>query len=83
MTRELQEYYEALFDLFLQPGWKFLMEDMTATRERVENIRSITDDKSLYYNQGKLVALDKIVEFEKNARKTYEQLLEDDHADDA
>jgi hypothetical protein len=83
MTPELQEYYEALFDLFLQPGWKFLMEDFTADQKRIENIRQCVDEKSLYYNQGKLLTLDRIVEFEKNARQAYDDLMQEDYDADA
>lgn len=75
MEPELQKYYEDLFDLFLHPGWKHLIEDFTADQERIENIRNVTDSNGLYFNQGKLLILDRFIQFEENAKKAYDELL--------
>lgn len=82
MEPELQKYYEDLFDLFLHPGWKHLIEDFTADQKRIENIRHVTDTNSLYYNQGKLMILDRFIQFEENAKKAYDELTNPE-ADDA
>lgn len=82
MEPELQKYYEDLFDLFLHPGWKHLIEDFTADQKRIENLRHVTDANSLYYNQGKLMILDRFIQFEENAKKAYDELTNPE-ADDA
>ena len=74
MDQELQQYYEDLFDLFLHPGWKHLMDDFGDDQKRIENLRHVTDANSLYFNQGKLITLDRLLQFEENAKKAYEEL---------
>ena len=57
MNQELQKYYEDRFDLFSRQGWVDLMEDVEAMLDSMNNVSTITDEKSLQFRKGEISIL--------------------------
>lgn len=75
MTREDEQYYEAYFDLFLQPGWKQITQELSEILQayRIEDIK---DEIDLARVQGERSALFRLVNFESALKEAYESILE-------
>jgi len=75
LTREDEQYYEAYFDLFLQPGWKQITQELSEILQayRIEDIK---DEIDLARVQGERSALFRLVNFESALKEAYESILE-------
>jgi hypothetical protein len=76
MTPELQRYYEDRFDLFSQPGWTDLMEDIDNMLISLNNISTITDEKTLHFRKGEVSILTWLKTLKKVSEDAYEDLNE-------
>ena len=80
MKKEDEEYYEAYFDLFLQPGWKQLVTDLNESLDSYR-IEDIADADALKRVQGERAILSRLVTFEDSVKETYELILEAERAE--
>lgn len=76
MTPELQKYYEARFDLFSQPGWRDLMEDVDTMLDAMNNVSTIADEKSLQFRKGEISILTWLKTLKGVSERAYEDLNE-------
>ena len=76
MDQELQNYYEDRFDLFSRPGWRDLMEDIDTMLDAINNISTITDEKSLQFRKGELSILTWLITLKEVSERAYEDLNE-------
>jgi len=80
LKKEDEEYYEAYFDLFLQPGWKQLVTDLNESLDSYR-IEDIADADALKRVQGERAILSRLVTFEDSVKETYELILEAERAE--
>jgi len=78
MNDEIQKYYEDLFEMYSSDGWKALMKDLEDHAKQYNSIAHATDEKSLYFQKGRLDE----VNFLLNHEETMKQAYEDIHATD-
>lgn len=76
MTPELQKYYESRFDLMSKEGWKDLMEDIDTMIESLNNISTISDEKSLQFKKGELSILTWLRTLKEVSERAFEELNE-------
>jgi hypothetical protein len=76
MTPELQKYYEERFSTMATVGWRDLMEDVERMIEPLNNISTITDEKSLQYRKGELSILTWLKNLKQVSERAYEDLNE-------
>ena len=76
MTPELQKYYEARFDTMSTQGWKDLMEDIDTMIESLNNISTISDEKSLHFKKGELSILTWLRTLKEVSERAFEELNE-------
>ena len=76
MTPELQKYYEDRFDLFSQPGWRDLMEDVEVMLQAMNNVSTIADEKSLQFRKGEISILVWLKTLKGVSERAYEDLNE-------
>jgi len=74
VTPELQRYYEDRFDLFSQPGWIDLMEDVDNMLASMNNVSSIPDEKALQFRKGEISMLTWLKTLKKVSEDAYEDL---------
>jgi hypothetical protein len=76
VSPELQKYYEARFDLMSKEGWKDLMEDIDTMIESLNNISTISDEKSLHFKKGELSILTWLRTLKEVSERAFEELNE-------
>ena len=76
MNKELQTYYEERFSTMATIGWRDLMEDVERMIEPLNNISTITDEKSLQYRKGELSILTWLQNLKQVSERAYEDLNE-------
>jgi hypothetical protein len=76
MNQELQKYYEDRFDLFSRQGWVDLMEDVEAMLDSMNNVSTITDEKSLQFRKGEISILIWLQTLKGVSERAYEDLNE-------
>ena len=76
MNQELQRYYESRFDTMATEGWKDLMEDIDTMIESLNNISTISDEKSLQFKKGELSILTWLRTLKEVSERAYEELDE-------
>jgi hypothetical protein len=73
MDKELQKYYEERFSMMGSVGWKDLTIDIESMIDSLNNIGSITDEKTLHFRRGEM----SILVWLKNLRGVSEQAYEE------
>ena len=76
MNQELQKYYEDRFDLFSRQGWVDLMEDVEGMLDSMNNVSTITDEKSLQFRKGEISILIWLKTLKGVSERAYEDLNE-------
>jgi len=76
MNPELQKYYEDRFDLFSRQGWLDLMEDVEGMLDSMNNVSTITDEKSLQFRKGEISILIWLKTLKGVSERAYEDLNE-------
>ena len=76
MNQELQKYYEDRFDLFSRQGWLDLMEDIEVMLDSMNNVSTITDEKSLQFRKGEISILIWLKTLKGASERAYEDLNE-------
>jgi hypothetical protein len=76
MSPELQKYYEDRFDLFSQQGWIDLMQDVDRMLESMNNVSTISDEKSLQFRKGEISMLVWLQTLKWVSERAYEDLNE-------
>ena len=76
--RNLQEYYEAMIEMFASPGWKFLTEDLQRVYDASYTIEGIETMEQLTFRRGQIDILKTIVAQPAVVRAAYDVLLEED-----
>jgi hypothetical protein len=71
--RELNDYYETMFDLHAHPGWELFMQDVQRYLAPREEIRTATPD-TLEYRRGEVSVLDWLLVQSTTLRAAYEQM---------
>lgn len=73
MTPDERHHYEALLDLFIQPGWRLLMAQVQNQQDILQGAwMSIKSPEELYRNQGKSSVLRDILNLEVSTLAEYD-----------
>lgn len=76
ITRELQEYYEAQFDMFASKGWKDMCEDLEGALVGLKDITTATSE-TLLNRQGRIAELSFIINRPAAFSQAYAQITND------
>lgn len=78
MDRDLERYYEELFDLFSRPGWQHLVDELTKGREIYNDISSCSNEAELRIRQGRVMEIDFVTSFPDYVQEAFDGLKEAD-----
>ena len=78
MDKELQEYYEARFDMMSSKGWKDLLVDVEKMIEERNNLMATKSLEELNLRKGQLDVLYWIKTLKQLSEESWEQLNEKD-----
>ena len=74
MDKELQEYYEARFDMMSSKGYKDLVADVETMIKATNNLISTQTLEELHFRKGQLDVLHWIRTLKKLSEESWEQL---------
>jgi len=80
LTLEDEKYYEAYFDLFVQPGWKQLTQELNEILSSYR-IEDIEDGSTLARVKGERSMLFRLTNFENALKEAYDSILESERAE--
>lgn len=81
--KDLQEYYEALFEMYGTPGWQKLMEDNDFMLRRHDTPRDVATIEQLHFRKGELAQMDWLGSHQSRTEQAYALALEDEGVDAA
>ena len=73
MDRETQEYYDNYFSLFIEDGWKQLMEDFDSNFTNINSVEATKDPNDMYFRKGQLNILSHLLNLESIINSNYEE----------
>ncbi len=76
MDHKLQKYYEERFSTLGSAGWTDLMEDVDTMINSINNLSSISDEKTLHFRRGELSILIWLKNLRGVSEQAYEELNE-------
>ena len=73
MDQELQTYYDNYFNLFLQEGWRQLMEDFGTNVSQINSVEATKDSEDLHFRKGQLNVLAHLINMENIISNNYDE----------
>ena len=80
IDQETEQYYNKYFDLFNNPGWKQLIEELKQNALVINSVEATKDQNDLYVRKGQLNVLAYILNFETTTNNNYDELTADDQS---
>ena len=78
IDQETEQYYNKYFDLFNNPGWKQLIEELQQNALVINSVEATKDENDLYVRKGQLNVLAYLINFEATTNNNYEEQTSDD-----
>lgn len=75
---ELQKYYEALFSMYGTPGWRMLMEDVSAMILQHDSLSGLETAEDLWNRKGMVSQMRWLAGHQSMCEAAYANLLEED-----
>lgn len=76
MTPELDKYYSERFSMMGSQGWRDLTIDIDSMIDSLNNIGSISDEKTLHFRRGEMSILIWLKNLRGVSEQAYEELNE-------
>ena len=77
MDKDIQEYYEARFDMMASKGWTDLLEDIQKMLDAYNKIERLTGVEDLYYAKGQLDILNWVINLKQTSEEAYRELTDE------
>jgi hypothetical protein len=77
MDKDLQEYYEARFDMMATKGWKDLMEDVDKMSITYNNLFEVSTEAELNFKKGQIDILLWLLSLKETSEQAWMELQED------
>jgi hypothetical protein len=77
VDKELELYYNNYFDLFRNPGWKQLIDDLKNNASVINNVEALKDEADMYFRKGQLQILASLLNLEDIINNAHEELNTD------
>ena len=77
MDKDLQDYYEARFDMMSTKGWKDLMEDVDKMSIQYNNLFEVSDEAQLNFKKGQIDILLWLLSLKETSEQAWLELQED------
>ena len=82
MDQETQQYYDTYFSLFINDGWKQLVEEFTSNVIQINSVEATKDADDMFFRKGQLNILTYLLNLETIVNTNYEEAnkasIEDD-----
>jgi len=78
MTEEQEKYYNNYLDLFMEDGWKQLLDDFKKEFEQLNTIVNVANEEDLRLKQGRLSLIIQMLSFEEGIKTEIDTLKSED-----
>ena len=80
MIKELEQYYEARFDMMAGKGWSDLIDDVQKMYDARNHVLGVQSEQDLFFKKGQLDVLQWLLTLKQSSEEVYEQLKSGDSA---
>lgn len=80
MIKELEQYYEARFDMMAGKGWSDLIDDVQKMYDARNHVLGVQSEQDLYFKKGQLDVLQWLLTLKQSSEEVFEQLKSGDSA---
>lgn len=77
MDKDIQEYYEARFDMMASKGWQDFIEDTQKMLDAYNKIERLAGVEDLYYAKGQLDILNWVINLKQTSEEAYKELTDE------
>lgn len=77
MDKDIQEYYEARFDMMASKGWQDFIEDTQKMLDAYNKIERLAGVEDLYYAKGQLDILNWVINLKQTSEEAYRELTDE------
>jgi len=77
VDKDIQEYYEARFDMMASKGWQDLIEDTQKMLDAYNKIERLAGVEDLYYAKGQLDILNWVINLKQTSEEAYRELTDE------
>lgn len=81
MIKELEQYYEARFDMMTGKGWSDLIDDVQKMYDARNHVLGVQSEQDLFFKKGQLDVLQWLLTLKQSSEEVFEQLKSGDSAD--
>ena len=74
VDKEVENYYEAYFDLFMQAGWKQFISDVQSASDSIQ-LLALQDAKELHLAQGQMQVFQRLLNWQDSIANTYDSVV--------
>lgn len=78
MNQDDLEFYERRFDLFVQEGWKDLVEDFEQLKKNLSDLAQISTEQDLWYRKGQIEMINYLIQLKTLTEQAYEEAINED-----
>lgn len=78
MQKELQEYYEARFNMTASKGWLDLLEDLEIMISATDTLAGVDTEQQLHFRKGEMSILNWLKNLRDASIEVYDQLVEEE-----
>jgi len=77
VDKDIQEYYEARFDMMASKGWQDFIEDTQKMLDAYNKIERLAGVEDLYYAKGQLDILNWVINLKQTSEEAYRELTDE------
>lgn len=80
--KELQEYFDALFEMHGGAGWKKLLEDLERMKAIYRDVNTVDSNELLWFRKGQIDVLDQMLTHAERTEAGYGLALEEQEGEE-
>jgi hypothetical protein len=78
MNRELEEYYDALREMFNSSGWQYLIKDLDENLLNINSLTNVKDAEDMWFRKGQINILSFMLNLEESIKLTQDSAESED-----
>mgnify|MGYP003674021848 FL=1 len=81
LDKEVENYYEAYFDLFMQAGWQQFISDVQSASDSIQ-LLALQDAKELHLAQGQMQVFQRLLSWQDSITNGYDLVKEEEEQEE-
>ena len=81
VDKEVENYYEAYFDLFMQAGWQQFISDVQSASDSIQ-LLALQDAKELHLAQGQMQVFQRLLSWQDSITNGYDLVKQEEEQEE-